>query len=266
MLITTAAGRAELADMVERREEGLPLEQILGWAAFCGLRIGVDPGVFVPRRRTEYLVDRAAAVARPAVAGVGPAGRIRRRRLIVVDLCCGTGAVGAALAAALRRVEVYAVDIDPAAVRCARRNLTPAGGRVYHGDLYRPLPPALRGRVHLLVANAPYVPSAGVDLLPAEARMHEPRIALDGGDDGLDVLRRIVVAAPDWLAPGGHLLVETSQRQAPWLVETATEHGLIARTERSEGLDATVLIASGPTPPRGGWTARWSCGTYRDTA
>jgi len=119
--------------MVDRRAAGVPLEHVLGWAEFCGLRIAVDPGVFVPRRRTEFLARQAAALARP--------------RAVVVDLCCGSGAVGAALAAALDRVELYAVDIDPAAVRCARRNLAGAGGQVYEGDLYQPLPATLRGRV-----------------------------------------------------------------------------------------------------------------------
>ncbi len=109
MLISAARTPADLAAMVDRRAAGLPLEHVLGWAEFCGLRIVVDPGVFVPRRRTEFLVRQAAALTRP--------------RAVVVDLCCGSGAVGVALVAALDRVELYAVDIDPAAVRCARPNL-----------------------------------------------------------------------------------------------------------------------------------------------
>ena len=145
LLISAARTPADLAAMVDRRAAGLPLEHVLGWAQFCGLRIAVDPGVFVPRRRTELLVRHAAALARP--------------RAVVVDLCCGSGAVGAALGAALDRVELYAVDLDPAAVRCARRNLAAAGGQAYVGDLYEPLPAALRGRVDILVANAPYVPT-----------------------------------------------------------------------------------------------------------
>jgi release factor glutamine methyltransferase len=257
LLISAARTPADLAAMVDRRAAGLPLEQVLGWAAFCGLRIAVDPGVFVPRRRTEFLVRQAAALARRAAgpadpdrpgSAAGPAPA--RPRTVVVDLCCGSGAVGAALAVALDGVELHAVDLDPAAVRCARRNVAAAGGRVYEGDLYRPLPATLRGRVDILAANAPYVPTGEFGLLPPEARTHEPRAALDGGADGLDVLRRVIAAAPPWLAPGGSLLVETSERQAPEMVDAVARNGLIARVARSDGLNATVV--SGTRPPSGG--------------
>ena len=221
--------------MVDQRAAGLPLEYVLGWAEFCGLRIAVDRGVFVPRRRTEFLVRQAAALARP--------------RAVVVDLCCGSGAVGAALMAALDRVELYAVDVDPAAVRCARRNVA-AGAQVYEGDLDEPLPATLRGRVDVLVANAPYVPTEALGLLPPEARGHEPRVALDGGADGLDVLRRVAAVAPLWLAPGGHLLVETSQRQAPRTVETFARNGLIPQAASSQELNATVVIGTRPVLQR----------------
>ena len=230
--------------MVDRRAAGLPLEHVLGWAEFCGLRIAVDPGVFVPRRRTEFLVLQAAALARQAASPAGQA--LAQPRAVVIDLCCGSGAVGAALGAALDRVELYAVDIDPAAVRCARRNVAAAGGQTYVGDLYEPLPATLRGRVDVLVANAPYVPTEAVGLLPPEARIHEPRVALDGGTDGLDVLRRVIVAAPLWLAPDGHLLVETSERQAPQTVETIAHHGLIPRVASSDELNATIVIGTRP--------------------
>jgi release factor glutamine methyltransferase len=232
LLLGAARTPADLAAMVERRAAGLPLEHVLGWAEFCGLRIAVDPAVFVPRRRTEFLVHQAAALARP--------------RAVVVDLCCGSGAVGAALVAALDRVELYAVDIDPAAVRCARRNVASAGGQVYEGDLYEPLPATLRGRVEVLVANAPYVPTEAVGLLPPEARLHEPRLALDGGADGLEILRRVIAAAPPWLAPGGCLLVETSECQAPRIVQTLARNGLIPRVASSEELNATVVIGTRP--------------------
>jgi release factor glutamine methyltransferase len=230
LLVSAARTSADLAVLVDRRVAGIPLEHVLGWAEFCGMRIAVEPGVFVPRRRTEFLVRQAAALAGP--------------RAVVVDLCCGSGAVGAALVAALGRIELHAVDIDPAAVRCARRNLG-AGGHVYEGDLYEPLPAALRGRVGVLVANAPYVPTDAVDLLPAEARIHEPRVALDGGADGLDVQRRVAAAALLWLAPDGHLLVETSERQAPLTVESFARSGLIPRVAGSDDLSATVVIGTG---------------------
>jgi release factor glutamine methyltransferase len=253
LLIAEARTPADLATMVDRRAAGLPLEHVLGWAEFCGLRIAMDPAVFIPRRRTEFLVRWAAALGREAASSANPAclagpaaEGLAGPRAVVVDLCCGSGAVGTALAAALDPVELYAVDIDPAAVRCARRNVAAAGGQVYEGDLYEPLPATLRGRVDVLVANAPYVPTEEVGLLPPEARMHEPRVALDGGADGLDVLRRVATAAPAWLAPGGHLLVETSQRQAPQTVETVARSGLLPRVVGSDELNATVVIGTRP--------------------
>jgi release factor glutamine methyltransferase len=164
----------------------------------------------------------------------------------VVDLCCGSGAVGAALTAALDRIELHASDIEPAAVHCARRNLPAA--EVYQGDLYRPLPPTLPGRIDVLVANAPYVPTAAIGLLPPEARLHEPRQALDGGADGLDVLRRVITEAPRWLAPHGRLLVETGARQADETAETVTSSGLTAEVRTSPELDATVVIGTKPLP------------------
>jgi release factor glutamine methyltransferase len=231
LLVAAARTPAELAAMVDRRVAGLPLEQVVGWAEFCGLRIAVAPGVFVPRRRTEFLVRQAVALAPPAS--------------VVVDLCCGSGAVGAALAAALDPAGLYAVDIDPVAVACARRNLA-ARGQVYQGDLYEPLPAALRGRVGILAANVPYIPTEQIGLLPAEARVYEPRAALDGGRDGLDVLRRVAAGAPRWLAPGGHLLSETSEHQAPRAVEAFTGAGLIPQVARSGELNATVVIGTRP--------------------
>jgi release factor glutamine methyltransferase len=231
LLVAAARTPAELAAMVDRRVAGLPLEQVVGWAEFCGLRIAVAPGVFVPRRRTEFLVRQAVALAPPAP--------------VVVDLCCGSGAVGAALAAALDPAGLYAVDIDPVAVACARRNLA-ARGQVYQGDLYEPLPAALRGRVGILAANVPYIPTEQIGLLPAEARVYEPRAALDGGRDGLDVLRRVAAGAPRWLAPGGHLLSETSEHQAPRAVEAFTGAGLIPQVARSGELNATVVIGTRP--------------------
>ena len=241
--MSAARTPAGLAAMVDLRAAGQPLEHILGWAEFCGLRIAVDPGVFIPRRRTEFLVRRAAALVRQTA---GPGGGDPAPPAVIVDLCCGSGAVGAALAAALGRVELYAVDVDPAAVRCARRNVASAGGQVYQGDLYRPLPARLQGHVDVLAANVPYVPTEEVGLLPPEARDHEPRVALDGGADGLDILRRVTAAAPGWLAPGGHLLFETSERQAPQAVAAAARAGLIPRVARSGRLNATVVIGTRP--------------------
>lgn len=214
-----------------RRVAGEPLEQVLGWAEFRGMRMAVEPGVFVPRRRTAFLVERAAALARPGA--------------VVVDLCCGSGAVGAALCAAVPGLELCAADIEPAAVRCARRNLPP-GTRVHRGDLYAALPAALRGRVALLLVNAPYVPSGSLALLPPEARDHEPRPALDGGADGLAVQRRVAAGAPRWLAPGGRLLIETGADQAPRTAAAVAAAGLDAEVAYSSELDCTVVTGTRP--------------------
>ena len=232
-LLIAAAGSAEaLADLVDRRVAGLPLEHLLGWAEFCGLRVAVDPGVFVPRGRTALLVNAAAAVTGPAPA--------------VLDLCCGSGAAALVLHGRLRPRWLAAADIDPAAVACARRNLAPLGVPVYQGDLFAPVPPEWRGRLDLVVANAPYVPSEAVALLPPEARLYEAPVALDGGPDGLAILRRVAAGAAEWLAPGGHLAVESSAGQAEALCGVLSDVGLVPAVVRDEELDATAVTARRP--------------------
>lgn len=230
LLFSHSRDGGDLAAMVERRASGLPLEHVLGWAEFRGVRVAVDPGVFVPRRRSEFLVAQALALAPPAP--------------VVVDLCCGSGALGASVVRALGAGELHCADIEPAAVRCARRNVAPVGGRVYEGDLYAPLPKRLAGGVDVLIANAPYVPTDEIGLLPPEARDHEPRVALDGGCDGVDIQRRVIAQAGRWLAPGGSLLIETSGRQAPRTVAAFDRHGLDPRVAVCEDLDATVVIGT----------------------
>ena len=227
-LLLAAGG--DLDALAARRVAGEPLEQVLGWAGFGGLRILVEPGVFVPRRRTELLASAATARARP--------------RAVVVDLCCGTGAVGAVVATAVPEVELWAADLDPVAVACARRNLEPLGGRVVAGDLFAPLPAALRGRVDVLAVNAPYVPTDAIALMPPEARDHEARLALDGGDDGVVVHRRVAAEAPAWLAPGGVLLVETSEEQASLTGAALVASGLVVEVLRDEERDATVVAGT----------------------
>jgi release factor glutamine methyltransferase len=231
LITSTARSAAELETMAKRRVSGEPLEHVLGWAEFCGHRITVSGGVFVPRRRTEWLVRTAAALA--------PFARV------VVDLCTGTGAVAVAVAATVRPEELHAADIDPAAVDCARRNLTGIG-EAYCGDLFDALPEHLRRRIDLLTVNAPYVPSDHIRLLPAEAREHEPRAALDGGADGLVVHRRVIDGAPSWLAPGGVLVLELAPDQAASAVRTAESVRLLATIRTSDELEATVVVARRP--------------------
>jgi release factor glutamine methyltransferase len=218
LLEAAATTPADLAALVDRRVAGEPLEQILGWVEFLGRRVALQPGVFVPRRRTEFLAAPPGSVA--------------------VDLCCGCGAIAASLAAA--GLDVYAADIDPVAVACAAANL--GAERVFRGDLYAALPTALAGRVATIAANVPYVPTDEIARMPPEARDHEPRSALDGGPDGLDVLRRVAAGAPGWLAPGGHLLIETSEAQAAYAVAAFTGHGLATRLATDGERGATVVI------------------------
>ncbi|KKK03522.1 putative protein N(5)-glutamine methyltransferase [Micromonospora sp. HK10] len=233
LLIAAAGGSATaLSDMVDSRVAGRPLEHLLGWAEFCGLRVAVTPGVFVPRGRTALLVDAAVAVAGPAPA--------------VLDLCCGSGAVALVLHGRLAPRWLAAADIEPAAVACARRNLDPLGVPVYQGDLFAPLPARWRGRLDLVVANAPYVPTAAVALLPPEARLHEAPVALDGGADGLAVLRRVAAGAAEWLVPGGHLIVEASARQVAALCDALAGVGLVPTVVRDDDREATAVTARRP--------------------
>jgi release factor glutamine methyltransferase len=229
VLLEGAPSPTELEAMVAQRVAGFPLEQVVGWAEFCGLRLVVEPGVFVPRRRTEALAREAVALA----PGQG--------RPVVVDLCCGVGALAAVVAAAIEDVELYAADVEPAAVRCARRNIGEVA-TVLEGDLDEPLPRELAGRVDVLVANVPYVPTDEIDLLPAEARLHEPRVTLDGGADGLRVLERVAQLAPRWLAPGGSVLCEVSVRQAAEAMAIFAAQDLRPRTITDDELGATVVI------------------------
>ncbi len=238
LLISAATSPADLAAMIGQRTAGLPLEHVVGWAEFCGLRIAVGPGVFVPRRRSEFLVREAIAAAPP--------------RPVIIDLCCGSGALGVAVAAALAGAQLHAADIDPAAVGYARRNVIPAGGQVYQGDLYGALPPELAGRAGLLIANVPYVPTGQIALLPAEASRHEPLTALDGGADGLAVLRRVAAGAARWLAPGGHLIAELNGGQVPAAAALLSAGGLTPRTVTCADLDAIVVIGTRPAGPPAG--------------
>ena len=225
-LLQEAAGSSALEDLVVRRRAGEPLETVLGWAEFAGLRIACAPGVFVPRRRTGLMVRLAVA----RLAG--------RAAPTVLDLGCGTGALGAAVAAGVPGAEVWAVDVDPAAVACARRKLPPE--RVLLGDLYEPLPQGLR--FDTILANAPYVPTDEIALMPPEARDHEHRVALDGGADGLDVQRRAIAAAPERRAPGGGGHGGTSRPQAGGTHAQMEGAGLSAYLHTDDEVGGTVVV------------------------
>ena len=202
VLLEAAAQGRDLTALLDRRVAGEPLEWVVEWAEFRsedgdGVRVVVRPGVFVPRGRTIEL----ALVAEELLPADG----------LLVDLCCGSGAISAFVHHRRPDARVVAADIDPVATACAVENLPFA--TVLTGDLFAPLDPALRGTVDVLVANTPYVPSDVVALMPPEARDHEPLHTLDGGADGLTLLRRIAAEAPSWLRRGGVVLIEINESQ-----------------------------------------------------
>ena len=220
-----------LTALVARRADGVPLEVLVGYADFGGVRVRVTPGVFLPRPRSELLarvaVDRARRWARPVVA----------------DVCCGTGAIAAVVKTAVPSARVVAGDRDPVAVACAATNGAAYGFDVVAGDLCAPLPPALRGRVDVLVANVPHVPTDQLPLMPRDTRRHEPGHAHDGGPDGLDVLRRLAAQARGWLGADGVLLVELSDRQVGAAREALGRLGFAVSLHRDIEDRTTVVEA-----------------------
>ena len=226
-LLRAAADGPALEVLLARRVAGEPLETILGWVDFAGLRVAVAPGVFVPRRRSELLVAEAVRLAQPGAR--------------VVELCAGVAAIATAIAVRRPDLGVIAAEIDPVAAECARANL--GGDRVVVGDLFDALPPSLHGRIDVLVANAPYVPTSEIGLMPPEARLHEPVIALDGGPDGLDVHRRIAAGLRIWLVPGGVVLIEAAPAQTEALASILNAAGCPDTEVATDAhLDATAVV------------------------
>ncbi|MEV6306713.1 putative protein N(5)-glutamine methyltransferase [Actinoplanes sp. NPDC051861] len=232
VLHEAAPDDATLEALLQRRINGEPLEQVVGYADFCGVRVRLRPGVFVPRARSALLV-RVATESCPDNG-------------VVIDLCCGSGALGLALKNRRPGIDLHATDLDPAAAECARDNL---GRNVYLGDLYEPLPERLRSRTDVILANVPYVATNHIPFLPAEARDHEPRTALDGGDDGLTVFRAVAEQATTWLVRGGLLLTEITEAQAGTALEIAHSNGLTATIATDDDLDARVIAARRPRRP-----------------
>jgi release factor glutamine methyltransferase len=235
LLDASNAGAGPLEELLARRLAGEPLAWITGWVRFCAARVRVDPGVFVPRPQTEALALRAAALL-PADG-------------IAVDLCAGSGAVAVVLGTARPRATVFATDVDPAAVACARRN----GVDALLGDLDEPLPLQLRHRVDVVTAVVPYVPTEELHLLPRDVLAHEPRRALDGGPRGTVMLERATRAATRWLRPGGSVLLELGGEQAVELSTTMLDAGLSAiRVHRDEEGRDRAIEARRPESAFGG--------------
>jgi release factor glutamine methyltransferase len=223
-LVDAARDRDELEALVGRRVTGEPLAWLVGAVDFCGLRVAVDAGVYVPRRHTELLARRAAALL--PTAGVA------------VDLCTGTGAIARVLQAAVPSALVVATDVDPGAVACAREN----GVDALIGDLDEPLPPALLGAVDVMTAVVPYVPTTALQFLPRDVVAFEPLDALDGGEDGLRLLSAVVARSTRWLRPGGWLLLELGGDQAVAVARDmhAAGFGEVAVIQDEEGDDRGI--------------------------
>ncbi|MGH7642579.1 MAG: N5-glutamine methyltransferase family protein [Candidatus Dormibacteria bacterium] len=189
-----------LARLVKRRTSGEPIAWITGEVEFCGRSVSVTPGVYIPRCQTEPLAERAAEL-------LPPTGR-------AIDLGTGSGAIACVLRDRRPAAAVLGTERDSTAIACARRN----GVTVAIGDLFEGVPASWLGTVDIIVAVLPYVPTGEIQYLARDVRDFEPITALDGGHDGLVVLRRAVRESRDWLRLGGHLLVEAGGDQPGLLV------------------------------------------------
>ena len=189
-LFVASHDEEHLLELVTRRVSGEPLAWIIGEIDFCGVRVLVHPGVYVPRWQSEQLVRRGAEHLREGG--------------IAVDLCTGSGAIALALSVLAPRTEVLASEIDPVALDCARAN----GVTVFEGDLDAGIPRRYAGTVDLVIGVVPYVPSAELRLLPRDVVDYEPRLALEGGERGIEVLERALEAAGRLLRRGGLALFE----------------------------------------------------------
>ena len=229
-LITSAAGDVELLrSLVKRRLTGEPLAWITGLVSFCGLEIRVDSGVYVPRWQSAPLARRA--VERLPVRGVA------------VDLCTGSGAIAKTLTTFRPGARVVACDVDERAVACAAAN----GVEVYQGDLFTPLPRAFEGCVDVVVGVVPYVPTPVLPLLPRDTFAFETPLSYDGGQDGTEILRRVLTDSPRFLRRGGALLLELGGEQADALVNDLPRLGYVLVTTLVDedgdvrGIEATLI-------------------------
>lgn len=228
-LLARAAGdAARLEALLARRLTGEPLAWITGSVTFCGVRVGIAPGVYVPRWQSELLAERAAA----RLPDGGTA----------IDLCTGSGAIAAVLRARRPGARVLGTEVDPASVACARAN----GVEVLAGDLLDPLPPALERAVDVVAGVVPYVPTPELGLLQRDTFTFETALSYDGGDDGTTHLRRAIAGAPRFLVAGGALLLELGHGQPERLEDDLARAGFAdARVLRDEdgdvrGVEATL--------------------------
>jgi release factor glutamine methyltransferase len=208
-------GRRRFEGFLERRLAGEPVAYILGRKEFFGLDFAVGPAVLIPRPDTETLVEAALETARE-MAGATAVAEAAGGVVSALDLCTGSGAVAVALKHEMPELAVYASDISPEALACARGNaarLLGEGSVIFvEGDLFAARAGRFPRRFSIIASNPPYIPASDLPTLPPEIR-HEPPLALDGGPDGLALITRIIAESPDHLTPGGALLLEVDPRQ-----------------------------------------------------
>ena len=211
--------RTTLRESVRRRAAGEPLQYVTGEVAFRHLVLKVRPGVLIPRPETEVLVDTVLPEVRRVLA--------QRAEVLVADLCTGSGCIALSIASECPGAAVFAADVSPLAVEVAAENASRLGlaetVTTLSGDLFSALPAGSLGTLDVVVSNPPYIPSGDVPELPAEIAGFEPHLALDGGHDGLDVYRRILAGAREWLRPGGLLAVELDERMVRKAAAEAVE-------------------------------------------
>jgi release factor-specific protein-(glutamine-N5) methyltransferase len=215
----SASERATLREGVRRRAAGEPLQYVTGEVAFRHLVLKVRPGVLIPRPETEVLVDAVLLDIRRALE--------QRSSAVVADICTGSGCIALSIASECRGATVFASDLSPLAVEIAAENAARLGlddvVNPLVGDLFSALPDEARGTLDVVISNPPYIPSADVPVLSAEIAGFEPHLALDGGPEGLDIYRRILSGAREWLRPGGLLAVELDERMVRKAAEEAVE-------------------------------------------
>jgi len=224
----------DLAALVARRCAREPLQLVLGTAAFRDLELRCRPGVFVPRPETEILAGIVIDLVRDLLQDTRRIAADRTGPVVVLEPCCGTGAVGLAVASVIADAEVSMADRSPAAVALAEENraaLTAAGKlrcdvTVRTGSLMEAFDAALRGHVDVLVANPPYLPLSDLDTMEPEVAGHDPHDALFGGPDGHEIVDTLLAEALEWLAPGGAVVLEIDARRCSAALEHARDLGL----------------------------------------
>jgi release factor glutamine methyltransferase len=222
----TAANLETVRELVRRRGKREPLQHIIGSTSFCGLEIKVNRHVLVPRPETELLAERAWQFLAPLKP---PAG-------VALDFGTGSGCLAMALASQCSGAHLHASDISEAALRVARENaaLNQMSGQIqFHlGDGFAALPRGLS--FDLIVSNPPYIPSAEIEALAPEVRDHDPRLALDGGADGLDFYRRLAAEAADRLRPAGRLMLEAGDGQSEQIGQLFVQHKWVVESVEAD--------------------------------